>query len=130
MSEEKPGRSNGLNRAIGIVVVIAAVVGYKFYNKSTQSSEVKRTSATWFLNAPGYAKSKAVFDSLLDECHEVAFKKSYSMGGRRRAAKFNADAYAKILFSTMKSRAEARGHPEIAKSIGVVQANYGAKPGR
>ena len=52
------------------------------------------------------------------------------MGGRRRSAKFDSDKYTNILFSTMQSRAEARGLSEIARSIGVVRANYGASPGR
>ncbi len=126
MSEEK---TNWLGCAIGIVVVIAVVVGYKFYNKSAQSSEVRQAIETWIVNAPGYTANKAEFDALLDEAHEVAFKKAYDIGSRHRSATFDADKYAKILFSTMKSRAEEYGFPEIVKSIGVVQVNH-AKPGR
>ena len=128
MSEGHSGR-NWVTTTIGIVVVIAVVAGYKNYNKSARSSEVRQSMETWIVAAPGYHENKDVFDELLKEAHKVAFKEAYDVGSRRRSATFDVDKYARVLFSTMQSKAEARGYSEIAKSLAVVEANH-ATPGR
>ncbi len=120
----KPAVPKWLRTAGGIVFVIAVVVGLKFYHKGSDSAEVRDAMATWVQSAPGYEDQKTLFDELLAEAHEEAFNETYRLGGRRRSATFDANAYARTLFTQMKAHAMEQGHPEVAQAIDTVRQRY------
>jgi len=101
------------------LIVVGGFFGYMFYSKSEANKEAKAAIMSWVVDAKEYKANKDSFDSLVEEAHPGAFEASYSMGSRRRSAKFDVVKYGDLAFGTMKAKAEKDGKPEIAKSIQV-----------
>lgn len=73
-----------------IIAIIAVTVGLKFYNKSSAHDEAK---ARLIEVCGGESACVQAVERNFDHC----FDSSYSMGGRRTAAKFDLDELVKCL---------------------------------
>ncbi len=100
-----------------VVVVVAVVVGLKFYNKHKTSGEVLAQAESVVQTVPGYEQDPAYHDALFEKAHDEAFSEAYSMGGRRTRARFDSERYLEVLLSTMRDMARADGRQEVAASI-------------
>lgn len=85
--------------AIGLVAIVA-VLGMKFYNKSSASTEVKAHLVTL---CHGDAGCQSAVDSHFEACFESAYK----MGGRRSSSRLESEQ----LVSCINSRS---GKPYFA----------------
>ena len=116
-------------KGIGVtVLIIGALVGYKFYNKGATGDDIKTTMHEWIANAPGYSEDSAYYDQLFEAAHPGAFEKNYRMGGRRRGAKFDDTKYIDDLCNSMCSKARADERPEVVIAIETVRSSYHAAP--
>jgi hypothetical protein len=102
---------------LSIVVIIAIVLGFKFYNKSKASAAVREQAVALVQAFPEYEANKAYFDDAFDELHGQAFDQAYKMGGRRTSAKFDEDAYLAFLVGLIHRKAKSDGKSEIAESL-------------
>lgn len=129
--KQKPARrSRIVKQVLGIALAIAAVVGWKFYNKSESSSDVRNAIASWIQATPVYEENKDYIDGLLSSVHDEAFDQTYRMGGRRSRTRFDANEYVRLVFTGMASRADEDGRPEIAAAVRKAQSSYyAARPG-
>ena len=102
-----------LSRGGVLVIAIAAIIGFKFWNKSSDSNEAKSQATQVIQGWPEYSRDAAYYDQLIETAHERAFDSAYSMGGRRRSAEFDAGEYLYKLLVFMSERAKADGRPEV-----------------
>lgn len=113
---------------VGIAVMIAIVLGMKYYNKGKTEKEVKQQASEVVQRIPGYDKDPAYYDSLLEAAHPAAFDSAYKMGGRRQSAKFDAERYLERLFEGMKTKAGADQRPEVVQAIGLLGETRNSSP--
>ena len=106
-----------MKRVIPIVLVLVAALGWKFYNKNQASAEVRAQGLRLLESFPEYAAHKDFYLSAFDEAHNTAFDKSYTLGGRRRAAKFDSEKYVSVLVAIIKQKATASGNTSVAYSL-------------
>ena len=117
-----------LSSALGIVVVIALMLGMKFYNKGQAGKDVKAQAVQVVQTLPGYAKEPAYYDSLLEAAHPTAFDAAYEMGGRRQSAKFDAERYLDALLDGMTAKAAADKRTDVAQAITLARKTQEAPP--
>jgi len=114
---------------IGIgVLVIGGVIGLKFYNKGSAEGEIHDEMHKWVASAAGYSEDPAYADALFEKCHESAFEHSYTMGGRRRGARFDDGQYIAELTRTMAAMARKDGHELLAVGLLEMKQRYDAAP--
>ena len=89
-----------------IVVVVAVVLGFKFYNMGEAAAETKSQVLELVREVEDYDYYKEYYESLVEANHDEAFRHAYDMGGRRRAAEFNERKYVVELFALMIAQAE------------------------
>jgi hypothetical protein len=103
---------------VGTLVVIAAIFGYKFYNKNSLSEDYRKQAHALVERCDLYAANKDYVDSLCDDAHDTAFGEAYHMGlGRRDRSTFDEDVYAMELIKGMIQQATADGSTHIAESL-------------
>lgn len=107
-------KKRGFHKFIGIIIVIAIVVGFKFYNKGKASDDIRSQTIEIVQAMPGYEENQAYIDSILEPCFATAFEASYDMGGRRRSAKFDQDKYITTLFDNLMERSKQDGKEDLA----------------
>ena len=112
-------KKRGLNRFIGIIIVVAIIVGFKFYNKSKAGDDIRSQTIEIVQAMPGYDENQSYIDSILEPCFETAFEASYDMGSRRRSAKFDQNKYITTLFDNLRVRSEQDGKEELARRFKV-----------
>lgn len=100
-------------KAGGFVVVIMVLIGVKFCNMSSDSSDVEKEARQLVATFPGYSEHKAYYNRLLDRFHASAFNAAYDMGGRRRGSSFDANRYVASLLSKMANQARRDGKEEV-----------------
>jgi hypothetical protein len=77
-------------RLAGALVAVVAILGMKFYNKSSAHDDVK---ARMVQLCEGDSACQAAVDRHYDAC----FDSSYKMGGRRQSSKLDVDALVKCV---------------------------------
>ena len=112
-------KKRGLNRFIGIIIVVAIIVGFKFYNKSKAGDDIRSQTIEIVQAMPGYDENQSYIDSIFEPCFEAAFEASYEMGNRRRSAKFDQDKYITTLFDNLMVRSKQDGKEELARRFKV-----------
>lgn len=83
MSENKTAI---LKKIGGALVGIGIFLGFKFYNKYSTKKEIKEKIVA-------LCEQKTDCLGALDRHFEDCFDKNFSIGGRRRASKFNTEAF-------------------------------------
>ena len=71
------GKKKGLTKFIGIIIVVAIVVGFKFYKKERFSENIKSQSIEIIQKIPGYDENKTYIDSIFESSFDKAFEGSY-----------------------------------------------------
>ena len=112
-------KKRGLNRFIGIIIVVVIIVGFKFYKKDEASDNIRSQTIEIVQVMPGYDENKLYIDSIFEPCFETAFQASYEMGSRRRSAKFDQDKYITTLFDNLMVRSKQDGKEELARRFKV-----------
>jgi hypothetical protein len=79
-------------RLAGALVAVVAILGMKFYTKTSTHNEVK---ARLIELCAGDAECVAAVDQHYDAC----FDASYKMGGRRQSSRLDVDAFVKCVNS-------------------------------
>ncbi len=114
---------------IGVfVLMVGAIVGWKFYNKGNDEAAIKSTMKEWVVGAAGYDSDPTYCDALFERFHSDVFEKTYALGGRRRGASFDDDKYISMMTSRMSTQARKDGKPEIATGLEEMSAAYLAAP--
>jgi hypothetical protein len=114
---------------VGIaVLVVGGVIGLKFYNKGSAEAEIKTNMHAWVANSVGYADDPAYAETLFDQCHEPAFESCYSVGGRRRSARFEDERYIAQLTAAMAAQARKDGREKFATGLEAMKQKYDAAP--
>ncbi|MBL8760201.1 MAG: hypothetical protein JNL50_02775 [Phycisphaerae bacterium] len=102
---------------IAALVIAGAVFGYKFYNKSEVATEALARAQQTCAECSMYKDNSDYIEGLCIMYHEDAFDHNYSIGGRRRSGRFDADAYYAELLENMAAHAERDGRKDIADSL-------------
>jgi len=108
-----------VSRLIPIAIVVAAVVGWKLYNKSKASDQVRQQGRILVEAFPDYSENKDYYDSAFDRLHGQAFDHSYNMGGRHTSASFDEDKYLAVLIALVQRDAQQGGKAQIADLLDV-----------
>lgn len=104
------------------LVVLAVVLGYKFYNRSDVSDATFEQMTEVVHSLPSYTANASLLDGWAKIAHDAAFSSAYSLGGRRRASKFDADKYVQEFFKSMEEQAHMRGKLDIERELQEVHA--------
>lgn len=115
----KKKKKRGLNRFIGIIIVVVIIVGFKFYKKDEASDNIRSQTIEIVQAMPGYDENQSYINSIFEPCFETAFQASYDMGSRRRSAKFDQDKYITTLFDNLMVRSKQDGKEELARRFKV-----------
>ncbi len=109
-----------MQKAIAIVIGLciggALVVG-RFVHLAEVGSEARDVVASYCKHMPSYATDSAYIDDLLEATHEVAFDRHDDLGGRRRAASFDTEAYFFDMFTDMAQQAKADGKEQLSDDL-------------
>lgn len=109
----------------GIVVAIAIACGLVWMNyseKGDDKQELREVAFEVFAVLPDYEANQSEYEFYFDMYHDDAFEKHYRMGGKRRAASFDEEAYWTEMFGQMITSATADGEDEVAESLRSLQA--------
>lgn len=106
-----------LSRIIPIALIIAAVVGWKMYNKNQASDAVRKEAVLLVQAFPSYEENKGYFDSAFDELHDQAFDQAYKIGGRHTSSSFDEKNYLAFLVGLYHRKATNDGKADIAEAL-------------
>src|SRR5262245_2562248 len=98
-----------VSRLLPIAIVIAVFVGWKLYNKSKASDQVRQQARVLVERFPDYSDNKEYYGSAFDRLHGQAFDHSYNMGGRRTSSSFDDDKYLAVLIGLVQRDARQLG---------------------
>lgn len=114
---------------VGIaVVVVAGVIGLKFYDKGNAEAEIKTGMHDWIASAAGYSDDPAYAEALFEKHHGPAFEKAYDVGGRRRSASFDDGHYMAEVTTAMALDARVDGREKLAAGLEEMRRRYDAAP--
>jgi len=99
------------------VVVLIAVVGYKFVKRDDAGEEVRLQMMGYLEELPDYQTHASLYNSWFDAHHETVFEEHYRMGSRRVRSSFDGSAYLDDLFVAMAVDAAAAGYEDQARSL-------------
>ncbi|HZW09331.1 MAG TPA: hypothetical protein VFF69_05450 [Phycisphaerales bacterium] len=103
---------------IGItLVIIAALVGYKFMQKGDRAEEIRQQVMTQLEALPDFETHALLYTTWFDAHHDTIFEQHFHMGGRRVPARFDGDEYIHDLFTAMVVDATAAGYEEQADRL-------------
>lgn len=88
------------------VVIGAGLIGWKYWNKSSSSDEVKQEVKDLFKDF----EDQKLIGTLIDKHHDACFDECYTMGGRRRSAKFDADRYLQMMADRIRTDLLTHGY--------------------
>jgi hypothetical protein len=106
-----------LRRIVTIGLIVAAVIGWKTYNKNKASAEVLRQAVVLVQAFPLYEDNQKYFEDSLKEFHDKAFDGAYKVGGRRSSDSFDAELYHTFLVGLYHRKASEDGRSDIAEAL-------------
>lgn len=112
-----------LLRYIVPIVIVIAIIAYKFVGKDNLKEECKEQVWQQMHNLPDFAASQPYYYDLLAHHHEDAFDHHFTMGGRRTVSKFDGNAYLDELFAAMIREAKGSKHDNEAKALEELRPN-------
>lgn len=100
------------------IAAIGGVLYFKFKRRG-EASDVVRAEVVEFIqnNLKGYEQNRSLIDGWVQTAHDRAFAAAYDMGGRRRGATFDEDAYTAAFFESLENQAKARNKKDLALAI-------------
>lgn len=81
---------NLLKGALSTIIVLAIVIGFRFYNKNTSYNDVRAQMLEF---CQGVSKCEAILKEHFDTC----FDDSYSMGSRRRSGGLDSQSFVECI---------------------------------
>lgn len=108
---------NSVPKIVFSVVIIAGVIWWKFSAQGKADKEAHEELKHIVTQVSNFAGNQAYYGQLADYAHPIAFKRDYSMGGRRQAAKFDAESYLIDAFDLMIQKAKQDRRKEIADAL-------------
>jgi hypothetical protein len=104
--------------SIGItLVIVLALVGYRFMKKDDRAEEVRQQIMTHLEDLPDFETHALLYTTWFDTYHDTTFEQHFQMGGRRTPARFDGDEYIQDLFTAMIGEARAAGYEEQADRL-------------
>ena len=82
-------------------MVFVVLVGWKFYNRNEDSDVVLAEAKALIAELAIYEANAEYLDRITKQAHDSAFQIAYDMGGRRKAASLDEDAYMLALLDRM-----------------------------
>ncbi len=107
-----------MKKALGIVVLVVVVVGFRFMNRGDDSAAVLAETRVMLSELDTYVAHAKFLDNVVERAHLKAFSAAYSVGGRREPASYNEDIYRMdlidyILASCQSDRSKADLRDEL-----------------
>jgi len=121
-----PAKPKGRNRLVSfliVVVIASAVVGYKFYQKSSTGSRVKADLIAYVHDAPLGPDELAFFDAGVESCHGKIFDSCYQIGGRHSSSRFDHEKYVHGVMQSVAMAARNDGRGELAEKLSILDAS-------
>ncbi|MFC4993320.1 hypothetical protein [Rubritalea tangerina] len=106
-----------MKKILPILVVIAIVVGLKFYNKSKVSNEIKADATEQLQQELGPALGEEYVAELVDYAHPEAMEQAYKMGGKRSSEEFDNATYQRIFVRKILEKLQNDGKQDAASML-------------
>ncbi len=94
---------NVIGKAIGVVIVVRVIVGFKLWSKSSSYNNVKNQMLTF---CEGIAKCESMLTGHFDTC----FDNSYNMDGRRHSGGLDHEAFIQCMNNMSRNELLALNH--------------------
>ncbi|HRT50752.1 MAG TPA: hypothetical protein P5279_09680 [Anaerohalosphaeraceae bacterium] len=104
-------------RLIGAAIIVPLIIGWQVYNKNRVSDSIKADTYDLVQKLPSYATDQAYIDRIFESSYDAAFESSRNMGGRYRAASFDASKYVAIVFDNMIAAAARDGKMQLVTEL-------------
>lgn len=99
------------------ILIIGGLVWLKLSRRTDDSAEIKQQAIEIVESFDISSQQREYCMSLVDRCHDHAFSGAYTLGGRRSAAKFDADAYIQEFLTHMWRLSTADGEKQVAQYV-------------
>ena len=110
-----------MGKTVGSVAFAAVLAGVLVWSRMNRRGEneaaILQQMEEMVSKIDVYPANQEYLDKLLKEEHRGAFDAAYSMGGRRKGAKFDWSKYTTTLFDGMCKECARDKKPEVAKSL-------------
>jgi hypothetical protein len=116
-------------KLIGIVVIVLLIVGVTWLRMSRRadaSAQVRADVEQMVKSIDNYAKYEKLLKTWTELAHRKAFDAAYDVGGRRRAASFDADKYIRAFFDDLIRSADQAKKADLVKSLKDLQSRMQA----
>ena len=104
-------------KVLGIAVVVTAIMIFKMKNMGEEDSAIQEEMQAIVESLPCYDAHGEYLDTLFERHHGIAFQEAYEMGGRRRGATFDENAYIEKLFGRMIKNARDRSKRDLVECL-------------
>ncbi len=104
-------------KVLGIAAVVAVILFFKMRNMGDDDAAIRQEMEAVVESLPCYDAHDEYLDKLLERHHGSAFYEAYEMGGRRRAAEFDENAYVEKLFGGMIKNARDVGKRDLVECL-------------
>ncbi len=102
-------------------MVLAAVLGLKFYNKSSTDTEVLNDMRNLIGKMELEPADAEYLNTVLDREHQKAFDDAYTMGGRRRSSTLDEEKYVNNIFQALIADCRSNDKGELADFLAEAQ---------
>lgn len=120
------------NRIVRMVVFGLVAFGVAFYMRMSRRGETgdqARATANQILaQSEGYETHQKFFELYSDLAHQSALQESYTVGGRRRADKFDGDVYMSVFIGKLMNRARDENKQDVVKFLQKVCSDQSITP--
>ena len=113
-----------MGKMAGIIVAILIACGFvwmDYSKKGDDKQELRDVAFEVLAVLPDYEAHESEYQYYFDMYHDDAFETHYQMGGKRRAASFDEEAYWAEMLGLMINSADADGEDEVAESLRLLQ---------
>lgn len=111
-----------------MLVVLAALMGFRHYQRVGCEREVRAKVVPIVRELPGYAEKGEVIDGMFEKAHEVAFKITYAMGDQLAGEGFDQTKYEAVVFGVIHQLAERGGRVDIEDAVETLVVAKGIRP--
>ncbi len=107
-----------MKKLLYIVLAVAVVLGFKFYQKSKAGGEVKAQAMEQMQQQYAPLLGKDYVTELVNYAHPKAMDQAYKTGGRRKSSAFDADSYRVALHRQLAEKLAADGKGKMSALFG------------
>lgn len=117
-----------LSTILFIAIAVAAVLGWKLYNKASTSSKIERDLIAYIASHDLQPEDLAFCESRVHEIHPDIFDSCYRLGGRRSGAKFDQEKYVHSMLGRLAADANQAGRPTLGATLTILDATTTLEP--